>query len=227
MIRPSRVAAIAEMQGRDLARRHLALALLVALPLAFYGSLAGHDVTAVIPGGVAMAFSVAGASIFSVHSARAVDQRLVLAGFRPSDLIMGRVVVLEALALPVVGGTAAIMAIVSSPPRPWILGLAVGMVAFVAVPFGLAIGALVPRELEATLVLICVVGIQLSLGGSETLAKFLPFWGPRRLIDVALGESFSVFRMVAVSLGYAAALFVASIILMTRRVRVIRHSQLG
>ena len=65
------------------------------------------------------------------------------------------------------------MAIVSNPPRPWILGLAVAMVALVAVPFGLAIGALVPRELEATLILIGVVGIQLSSNASDALSTSL------------------------------------------------------
>src|SRR5438093_7097597 len=116
---------VAEMQGRDLGRRRLALMLLVALPLAFYGAMAGHESDAIIPGGIAMAFSVAGAAIFSVLSAKAVDERLTLAGLRPSELLLGRLLFLEALSLPIVGGSSALMAIVSNPPRPWILGLAV------------------------------------------------------------------------------------------------------
>ena len=76
----SRVVVVAEMQGRDLARRRLALILLVALPLAFYGALAGHSSDAIIPGGVAMAFSMAGAAIFAVLSSRAVDHRLTWPG---------------------------------------------------------------------------------------------------------------------------------------------------
>ncbi len=75
----SRVVTVAEMQCRDLGRR-LALILLVVLPLAFYGAMAGHSDQVIIPGGVAMAFSVAGAAIISVLSSRAVDQRLTLAG---------------------------------------------------------------------------------------------------------------------------------------------------
>ena len=37
----SRLLTVAEMQARDLMRRHVAMGLLLVLPLAFYGSLAG------------------------------------------------------------------------------------------------------------------------------------------------------------------------------------------
>jgi hypothetical protein len=220
----SRVLTIAEMQARDLARRRSAVLLLIALPLAFYGAMAGHESDAVIPGGIAMAFSLAGAAIFSVLSSRAVDQRLALAGYRPAELLAGRLLFLEALSVPVVAGSAALMATVSDPPRPWILGLAVAMVALVAVPFGLAVGSLVPRDLEATLILIGVVGIQLSLDPSAVLSKMLPFYGPRRLIDISLGTTYSLWQMTMASVAYSAALLVAALVLMARRVRVRRLS---
>jgi hypothetical protein len=215
---------ITEMQGRDLARRWLALGLLVALPLSFYGAMAPHSSHAVIPGGIAMAFSLAGVAIFSVLAARRVDERLALAGMRTGELVAGRLLCLVALSVPIVGGSAALMAAVSDPPRPWVLGGGVALVALVAVPFGLAVGALLPRELEATLVLIGVVGIQLSLDPSVVLAKVLPFYGPERLIDSSLGSTFSVWIVVAASLAYAAALLVGSLLLMGRRVRVRRHA---
>jgi len=134
-----------------------------------------------------MAFSMAGAAIFSVLSSRAVDQRLTLTGLRPGEILAGRLLFLEALSLPIVAGSSVLMALVSHPSRPWTMGLAVEMVALVAVPFGLAVGALLPRELEATLVLIGVVGIQLSLDVTQGLSKVLPFYGPMRLLDVSLG----------------------------------------
>jgi hypothetical protein len=220
---PGRVVMIAEMQGRDLARRHLALALLVLLPLAFYFGLASNGQEAVIAGGISAAFSMAGAAIFSELSALPVDQRLVLAGFRPAELVLGRLVFLEALAVPIVAGTAALMVLVSQPERPWILVLAVALVALIAVPFGLAIGALLPKELEATLVLIGVVGMQLSIGGHEVVGRVLPFWGPRRLLSASIGERVSVPATVAVSVAYAGGLFATSLFFMARRVAVRRH----
>jgi len=220
----SRVVIVAEMQGRDLGRRRLALILLVALPLAFYGALAGHSSDAIIPGGVAMAFSMAGAAIFAVLSSRAVDQRLTLAGFRAGEILAGRLLFLEVLSLPLVAGSSVLMALVSHPPRPWTMGLAVEMVAVVGIPFGLAVGALLPRELEATLVLIGVVGIQLSLDVSQGLSKVLPFYGPMRLLDGSLGGDYPMGAAVVMSVAYAAALLAASSYLVARRIRVRHHA---
>jgi len=214
---------IAEMQGRDLARRWLALGLLVALPLSFYGAMAPHDPHALIPGGIAMAFSLAGVAIFAVLAARRVDERLAIAGLGAGELVAGRLLCIVAMSVPIVGGSAALMAAVSNPPRPWALGGGVALVALVAVPFGLAVGALVPRELEATLILIGVVGIQLSLDPSVGLAKVLPFYGPEQLIDSSLGSSFSVWTAVVASLAYAAALLIVALLLIGRRIRVRRH----
>jgi hypothetical protein len=219
----ARILTIAEMQGRDLARRWLALGLLVALPLSFYGAMAPHDRHAPIAGGIAMAFSLAGVSIFAVLAARRVDQRLAMSGLRAGELVTGRLLCLAALSVPIVGGSAALMAVVSNPPRPWVLGGGVAMVALVAVPFGLAVGTLVPRELEATLILIGVVGIQLSLDPSVGLAKVLPFYGPEQLIDSSLGSGYSVWTAVVASVAYGAALLVVALLLMGRRIRVRRH----
>ncbi|MGH3993841.1 MAG: hypothetical protein ACRDSN_15435, partial [Pseudonocardiaceae bacterium] len=90
MTRLARVLTPAEMAGRELARRRTALALLTVLPLAFYGASLGEPEHAVEVGGVAMAFSVSGAAIFAVLSAREVDRRLALAGYRAWELVVGR-----------------------------------------------------------------------------------------------------------------------------------------
>ncbi len=69
-MRARRILVTAEMTGRELARRGLALGLLTALPLAFYVASTHSGGNAVITGGIAMAFSIAGASIFvATHGA--------------------------------------------------------------------------------------------------------------------------------------------------------------
>ena len=79
-----RVLAVSEMLARDLLRRRVALALLVGLPLAFYGvTRSSSDDLALTSGGVGLAWSIAGAALFCSLAARDVDQRLVLDGFRP------------------------------------------------------------------------------------------------------------------------------------------------
>jgi hypothetical protein len=181
-----RIVMMAEMHGRDLLRRHMALGLLVALPLSFYLSSAGAGKGAVAAGGVGMAFAVAGAALFSELSSAEVDQRLVLGGYRPLELLLGRLMFLGPLGLLIAGGFAALMVGVSHPADGWLVLLGVAAVALQSVPFGLAVGAGVARELEGTLVLIGVVGIQLAVAPDSAVAKVLPFYGPRLLIEAGV-----------------------------------------
>jgi uncharacterized protein (DUF697 family) len=86
----------------------------------------------------------------------------------------------------------------TGPTHQWVLAGGVGLVAFTSVPFGLAVGALAPHELKGVLILIGVVGVQLTHESTQTIAKLLPLWGPQRLIqhsiegDVAIGAALPV-----------------------------------
>jgi ABC-2 family transporter len=220
MIRPGRIRGAAAACWRDLSRRRTALLLLTALPLAFYGASAGESEHGVEVGGVAMAFSVSGAAIFAALAARAVDQRLRLAGYRPMELLLGRLLVLWALAAAVAAVFVAVIAATATVQDEWALAGGVALVATIGVPFGLAVGALAPRELEAVLVMVGVVGIQLSLIGTELAAKLLPFWGPHRLLNIATGDQFDAPTPAAVGIACAVGLLGAAAVLMTVRLRI-------
>jgi hypothetical protein len=205
------------MCGLELLRRRVALGLLTALPLAFYLAQSGHNEHAPVTGGIAMAFSLAGASIFAALTGRAIDQRLTLAGYRPSELLIGRLIPLEAFGVAVAALFSAVMVIGSNPAHPWILAGGVELVAVISVPFGLAVGALAPHELEGVLIMIGVVGVQLTLDSTQTIAKALPFWGPQRLIQHSLDDTVSIGAAIPVGLGYAAVLLSAAAYVMHRR----------
>ena len=212
-----RILVPAVMTGRELARRGLALGLLTALPLAFYGASADHSDNAITTGGIAMAFSIAGASIFVAMTARPVDQRLILAGYRPWELLLGRLLLLELFGVLVAGIFSVVMVFGSSPSDPWLVAGGVGLVSLSSVPFGLAVGEIAPHELEGVLVLIGVVGVQLTLDSSQAASRLLPFWGASRLMDRASDVVSTVGPAVPVALGYAAALFLAAVLIMQRR----------
>ena len=216
-MRLRRVLVPAVMTGRELARRGLALGLLTALPLAFYGASAGHSDHAVVTGGIAMAFSIAGASIFVAMTARPVDQRLVLAGYRPWELLLGRLLLLELFGVLVAGVFSIVMVFGTGPDHPWLMAAGVGLVAFTSVPFGLAVGALAPHELEGVLILIGVVGVQLTLDSSAKIARLLPFWGPQRLMDHSIDPTTVIGAAIPVNLLYALMLFVIASYIMHRR----------
>lgn len=216
----ARWAAVAQAHLRELSRRRVALALLVAVPLAFYASVAGHNGPHAIRSGIiGMALSVAGAGIFVVLGGRAVDERLLLAGCRRADLLVGRLVCVAIAALPVSVVTATVMVSVSHPPDTGLTVAAVAALAAVAVPLGLLIGTLVARDLEAVLVLIGLVGVQLSLDVDQLASKLLPFYGPRRLVEMALGQHYSATTAVADTAAYLLAELALTGLVARRRLR--------
>jgi hypothetical protein len=93
------------------------------------------------------------------------------------------------------------------------------------VPFGLAIAGLVPRELEGTLVLIGVVGIEMSLPSSGTLEGVMPFGAAHRLLNVASGHQFAVGPCLARGFAWAVLLLVVAIAAWWERVHVVRHER--
>lgn len=222
-----RITIMAEMHGRDLTRRHAALGLLVALPLSFYLASMSTGTKSIIAGGVGMAFAISGATLFSVLSSNEVDQRLVLGGYRPHELLLGRLVFLGPMGLTIGAMFSVLMSTVSHPARPWLTFVGVGAVALMAIPFGLAVGTAVPKELEGTLVLIGVVGMQLAMGPQSPIARLLPFYGPRQLISSSLAARGPIAWPLLLSLLYAIGLLVVARLLVARRVEVMHHARHG
>lgn len=213
----ARLAAVAAAHARILGRRRTAVLLLALLPLAFYGALSRHSPHAITVGGVASAFSAGGAAIFSMLPARAADQRLILAGYRPAVLIAGRLIVLEAAALGISLLTATVMIAGTAPPHPAYVFAGVILTGFVAVPLGLALGALLPRELEAVLVLIGIVGIQITARPDTILSDLLPFHAARQLLDGAMAAPAASWPQPAATAAYSAALLGISWVAWMRR----------
>jgi len=91
-------------------------------------------------------------------------------------------------------------------------GLSINLVAgviltgLVAVPLGLALGALLPRELEAVLILIGIVGIQITASPDTTIATLLPFHAARQLLDAAVATPTPFWPHLAVTAIYSTAL---------------------
>jgi hypothetical protein len=133
--------------------------------------------------------------------------------------------VLEAYGAIVALAFSAVMVAHSHPPHPALLVAGVVTVGLVAVPFGLVLGGLLPSELEAVLVMIGAVGIQLTLDQTARVAKLLPFWGPRQLLEGSLGTPISTAHAVEISLAYTAVLLGLTFALAFRRLRVAPHAR--
>lgn len=218
-----RVLIMAEMHGRDLLRRHVALLLLVALPLAFYLSSGRTTRQAVTAGGVGLAFAVAGATLFSTLSSAEVDQRLVLGGYRPVELLLGRLLFLGPLGLVVATAFWVLMTGFADLAEPWLVLLGVAVVAMQSVPLGLAVGAAVGRELEGTLVVIGVVGVQMAADPGSAVAKVLPLHEPQALIIAGFEGHGPVLVPLAWTVAYGVALLVLARVCLIPRLDVAAH----
>lgn len=226
----ARTLTAAEMFGRDLARRWLALVLLVALPVVFYlasrASEGGHAFTA---GGLGLSWAIAGASLFAALGARSVDQRLVFDGYRPVELLSARLLLLDSVGVLLSGLFAVLLFFASGTPDVGALVLALVLVALVAVPLGLVLAVLVPHELEATLLLIGLIGIEMILPSESATAGALPLGGPQQLLDRAAGKAHPVAVLSALgrSALWVVALTVVGAWIWSWRTRVHRPQPLG
>ena len=90
---------------------------------------------------------------------------------------------------------------------------------------GLAVGTVMPRELEGMLVIIGVVGITMSLPTESSLAPFLPLYGPIKLLEAASGSDLNLFAALAHGLTYSTGLLILAVLVWTRRVRIRREIQ--
>lgn len=212
----------AEMAARELARRRTALGLLTLLPLVFYASSRSNSAYAPVLGGIAMAFSVSGAAIFCALTSRRLDSRLVLAGYRPRELLLGRLLLLEGLGFLVALVFAGVIELGSAPASPLELIGGVFLVTACAVPFGLAVGALVPGELESVLILIGVVGVELTLRTTNIVDRFMPWWGAQRLLQQAGDGHGATLVPILICVAYAVALFGLAVLAVNRRYATIR-----
>lgn len=217
----TRVLVVAEMQARDLLRRRAVMALFVALPAAFYYSVPAGEDYGVLAGSIGVSWAVAAAGMFGVLGWRRADPRLALLGAPAHHGLLGRLILLYGLAFALVGLFAPQILVRSSAliAQPAAMVLALGLMAVVSVPLGLAIGALVPREMEGTLLLIGVVGVEMSVPPGTAGAWLLPLWGPLEVIQAAAGGRDDVAGGVVHALAAAAVLLAVAAWSWHRRAR--------
>jgi hypothetical protein len=181
---------------------------------------------AVGTGVLAMAWSAAAASLYAFVGARHVDQRLILAGHRPCDIVLGRVLALLALTGTVALVVGILMVAGSRPERPDDVFLALALTTLVSTSVGWLTAAIVPRELEGTLLLIGLVGLQVSIPVSGAADLAIPYYGPLRLTDYEqspIGAGSPTLH----SLTWSFLIALAALVLWRRRVRVFAGDRSG
>ncbi|MFQ5814368.1 MAG: hypothetical protein ACE5I2_14420 [Anaerolineae bacterium] len=174
-------------------------------------------------GFIGMGWGLGAAALFSVIGSGARDRRLVLSGYKPWEILIARFTILFLIALPISLIPLGLVSFFSgaSPTYPALVWLGSLMAGVIGVGVGLIVGSLLPRQLEGTILIIGLVGIELSVPLGVTFRHYLPFFGPQALFTAG---RFAVDPIVAGhivrSLAWALGLSLAAIALWTWRVRV-------
>ena len=176
-------------------------------------------------GGFVIAFVAALVGVFVMQSALQGDRRLVVAGFRPVETVVARLIVLGA-ATTLVVGISAIVTALNFTPASWppllaamvLLGLIYGAIGALA-------GAVLDKLAATYLILFMVltdVGITQSPMFRDTPgtgAALLPGYGPSRVMyDGAFSETFHAGSELLLSLGWLVLLGIAVLVVLRRAV---------
>ena len=178
----SRVLVVGRATVVELLRRRTVLVLMVLVPLVFY--VARHDLEgqSIRFLNVGMAWALSTLAAFAGLAGQAIDPRLRLSGYRPAQLLTGRLLGLAAVAIPLAVLYAAVILIDRRPDRWAGAVLSLGLTVVVALPLGLLVAALLRRPLEAAMLLLIVSGVQMILDPADDSSRALPFWSVREVI---------------------------------------------
>lgn len=219
------VSIVAEMTARDLLRRRTAVVLLALVPLAFY--LARHEMVgqSIRFASIGLAWAVSTFAAFAGAAARGLDPQLRVAGYRPWQLLAGRLAGLFGIGLVLAAVYAAVVLVDRTLQRPAAVLLQLALAVLIAVPLGALIAALLPRELDAALVLVILAGVSFILDPERDAARLLPFWSLREVGTYAidLTGTDQLHRGVLHGGLVALACTAATVVLTATRLRTRRH----
>ena len=176
-------------------------------------------------GGIAIAFVAALLGVFLMQSALDGDRRLVVAGFRPVETVLARLLVLLAGTSLVVAVSAVVTAL-NFTPASWV-PLIVSML-LLGLNYG-AIGALAGAllgKLAATYLMLFLVMTDLGVVQTPMFhatppdgAVLLPGYGPSRVMyDGGFSTTFHATSELLLSLGWTAVLGAAVVVVLRRAV---------
>lgn len=133
--------------------------------------------------------------LFQMISARNADRRLVISGFRPSELVISRFTAILVVSLAI--------STISTVTLAWLLSdtigaplIVFGSLALTGVIYGLLgmlVGTLLPRELEGSLLLVILADMDNVFASGlfdidESITQFAPLSHPHELVSHAIIE---------------------------------------
>ncbi|ROT32435.1 hypothetical protein [Micromonospora sp. HM5-17] len=181
---------VAELALWEILRRRGVLLILLLFPLAFYlsrrGDHLGQSIRFVCLG---IGWALSTAALFAGSAARGIEPRLRLSGYRAHHLHLGRLLALWIVGIALSVPYFLLVRLDQHDVRYGAIALIMLLTVATAAPFGLALSAVLPRDLEGTLVLLVVVGLQMVMDPADAAARLLPFWFSREIATYAIDHT--------------------------------------
>ena len=240
--------AVLRAGAREYRRNRVLLALLVAVPSVFI--VMAVNVTLDVPGPIALteggqhftallserrmhaatmvpvtsAFLAGLTGLFIVTGSADGDRRLVLAGYRPREVLIGRLGIIGAATVLTTFVAVAVSGAMY-PPRQWVVFAGANLlIAVTYAMIGVLLGPLVSRLGGLYLILLLAfidVGLAQSVmfpSGPPAWGAFMPARGASRvLIDGAFTGRFDQLGYLLLALGWLAAFTTATVVVFHRR----------
>ena len=197
----------------------------IGLPDGVFVTTSMKDLHGAGMGGIVVAFVAALVGVFVMQSALEGDRRLVVAGFRPGETVLARMLVLIA-ATGLVVGVSAVVTALNFSAASWVpLIAALMLLGLIYAAIGALAGALLDK-LAATYLMLFLVMTDIGVVQAPMfhvipgrLAVLFPGYGPSRVMyDGAFSSTFHASAELLLSLGWTAGLAVAVAIVLRRAV---------
>jgi hypothetical protein len=172
-------------------------------------------------------WALATASLFSVVGSNARDRRLAMAGFLPWEILAARLSILSFVALAISLIPTILIPIFSDTAPTNLLLVWIGslLMGFAGIAIGLIIGSVFPRQLEGTLVLIGVIGIEVGIPLTLDGRQFMPLFGSQAIFTAGrFAVDPIVLSPLIKSAIWTAGLIAVATTLWSRKVHVYRTS---
>jgi len=242
MLSKTKVAVSIHMSFTEMKRRSVTFLLMLALPLIFFVAMYYTSETATIPisinrlntklmvedrlftslfmAALGIGATAAFGAMTSVINAQKRDQRLLLCGFTALELTLSRIILLTSImCIATLIFTGVTIVLFSVQDLFEVIG-GMFLVGFLGIAFGNFLGTVTSRELEASLGIIAVVGIEIAMGiRSAAVEKYLPWHFPLEIIKIgAFAESMFAGKEIILALLYGIGLFLVGFLIWRIRV---------
>lgn len=172
-----------------------------------------------ITGAVFATGAIAGVlGLFQMISARNADRRLVISGFRPSELVVSRFTTILVVSLAISAVSTATLAWLLSDTigAPLIVFSSLALAGVIYGLLGMLVGTILPRELEGSLLLVILADMDNVFASGlfdidESITQFAPLSHPHELVAHAVVEGTLATAHVLPAIAFIVALGLLSV----------------